>query len=152
MKLMKQKKREKLRCLLLPEKTFFLIFMMSLHAWSFVGFSFYRNGRREVPRCSCGVARKESCTACGRTVFAPCCKAHPQQSISACGERATPMHVRTGCVGVSPLHTLHCRPSLSIKQCKHHTQKLQSNGKTPSNRLQLSNSLITRFRPPNYNI
>ena len=49
-----------------------------------------RSGRKQVPRCSGGVARKESCTACGRTAFTPCRKAHPQQSIRAGGERAAP--------------------------------------------------------------
>ena len=32
--------------------------------------------RREVPRCSGGVARKDSCTACERTAFSPCRRTH----------------------------------------------------------------------------
>jgi hypothetical protein len=52
------------------------------------------DGRREVPRSSGGVARKESCPP----------------AIKTCRRRRTaPMHGRTG---VSPLHTLHPRPPL----------------------------------------
>jgi hypothetical protein len=65
---------------------------------------------REVLRCSCGVERKDSCTACGRTASPRVTKyrAHSHLSIRAGGEKGTPVHVRTG---VSPLHALHPKRS-----------------------------------------
>ena len=70
------------------------------------------NGR-EVLRCSGGVARKESCTAFGRTAFTPCRRAHSQPSIRARGEKVRPVHGRTG---VSSLHTLHPSPLYAFLQ------------------------------------
>jgi hypothetical protein len=61
----------------------------------------------------------------GRTVFEPCHRARPQQSVRAVGERIAPLHDHTG---VSQLHTTHPRPSLLVPQACMQVSRQTSEG------------------------
>ena len=74
------------------------------------------NGR-EVLRCSGGVARKDSCTACGRTTFTPCRRAH--SAIHAPAERRAHQcmaeQVSARCTHCTPAPST---PSSSMRACR----------------------------------
>jgi len=75
----------------------------------------HRHKHREVPRRSSGAARKDSCTACERTVFTPCRRTHSAVDTRRWREEPT----STWPNSVSPLHALHSIPLDTPPACAH---------------------------------